>query len=282
MKGRANHSSPSHGCALAEDECGDLPGRDSAPGRRSRPREPRPGHHSSPSHGYALAQADVEFEAVDGLAHWKKRGPQPGLRSVFSLYTESITVVATPDSGIRTTRDLIGKRIDIGHPDSGARRSAVDALDALGVDWRTGTDVYEETPDDRASLYLQGKLDAFFHTVGHPTMDIRFAVNSVPGARLVALDNISELLERHGYYSISTIPIGLYPGLANEGDVETVGIKTLFLTSAEAPDDVVYTLTRAVFEVIESLGEYDEVLKGVTSESMIQGSSAPLHRGAAR
>jgi TRAP transporter TAXI family solute receptor len=113
-------------------------------------------------------------------------------------------------------------------------------------------------------------------------MDIRFAVNSVPGARLVALDNISELLERHGYYSISTIPIGLYPGLANEGDVETVGLKTLFLTSAEVPDDVVYTLTGAVFEDIESLGEYDEVLKGLTSESMIQGSSAPLHPGAAR
>jgi hypothetical protein len=231
---------------------------------------------------FGISQADVEHQAVNGLATWEDRGPQTDLRAIFTLYTDSITIVATPESGIRSTRDLTGKRIDIGHPDSGVRQNAIDALDVVGVDWRTSTSIHGETPDDRSSMYLRGELDAFFQTVGHPTVDIKFAVNSVSGARLVALDNIAELLERHPYYSRSVIPIGLYPGVKNDEDVKTDGVKTVFVTSANVPEDVVYKVTRAVFEGIESLGEYDPVMKSLTRETMLEGATAPLHPGASR
>jgi TRAP transporter TAXI family solute receptor len=231
---------------------------------------------------FGLTQADVEYQAVKGISEWKERGPQSDLRAMFSLYTDSITVVATPASGARTTRDLIGKRIDIGHPDSGGRRNAIDALDAIGVDWRAGSTILEESADDRSSRYLHGELDAFFQTVGHPTMDILFAVNSVPGARLIELDNIEGLLAKHPYYAKSVIPVALYPGVANPEDVETVGIRTLFVTSAHVSEDVVYAVTRAVFEDVQALGRYDPVLKDLTKPRMLEGATAPLHPGAAR
>jgi hypothetical protein len=231
---------------------------------------------------FGIAQGDVEYQAVNGLAGWEDRGPQADLRAVFTLYTDAITVIAAPAAAIRTTRDLIGRRIDIGHPGSGVRSNAIDALDALGVDWRTDTTVHEETPSQRSSMYLRGELDAFFHTVGHPTTDIEFAVNSTPGARLVSLDNIGQLLEGHPYYSRTVIRVDLYPGIHNEADVETVGVKTVFVTSAKVPEDVVYRVTRAVFEAIEKLGEYDPVMKGLTPASMLEGAHAPLHPGALR
>lgn len=231
---------------------------------------------------FGIVQADAEHEAVKGLGSWQATGPQTELRSVFSLYTETITVVAAPDAQIFRTRDLIGQRIDIGHPDSGGRRNAVDVLDALGTDWRADTTVLGEAPSDRSALYLRGEIDAFFTTVGHPSPDIHFAVRSVPGARFVGIDNIADLLEQHPYYSAEVIPISLYTGVRNDEDVETVGVKTLFVTSAQVPDEVVYTLTRAVFEGLESLSEFDPVLDGLTKQEMAEGSTAPLHPGAAR
>jgi TRAP transporter TAXI family solute receptor len=231
---------------------------------------------------FGIAQADREYQAANGLADWKDRGPQKDLRAVFSLHTDSITVVATLASGIRTTRDLIGKRVDIGHPDSGSRQNAIDALDVAGIDWREDMIVYGDDPDDRSSKYLRGELDAFFHTVGHPTMDIRFAVNSLPRARLIPLSNIEKLLSTHPYYSRSVIPIGLYPDVENENDVETVGVKAIFLTSAKIPDEIVYSITRAVFDDIESLGKFDPVLKTLSRTSMLEDVTVPLHSGALR
>ena len=146
-----------------------------------------------------------------GLAEWMDRGPQEDLRAVFSLHIDSITVVATPESGIRTTDDLVGKRVDIGHPESGSRKNAIDALKAAGLDWQTDFEASENDPDVRATKYLDGELDAFFYTVGHPTLDIKFAVNSIPRARLIPLSNIDRMISQFTYYTRSTIPVALYP-----------------------------------------------------------------------
>jgi TRAP transporter TAXI family solute receptor len=227
-----------------------------------------------------LAQADVTHRAVSGLGDWEAQGPAAELRAVLSLYTEAVTVVATPASNIRTTRDLIGKRIDIGHPGSGVHRNAVDVLDALGTDWRTGTTVHEEPPDTRSQMYLDGQLDAFFLTVGHPTTELEFAVHSVPGARLVALDGVAELVAEHAYYMATAVPVALYPGIENEAGVETVGIRTLLLTSSAVPDAVVHAVVRAVFEGVASLGKFDPVLKGLSPEEMVEVGATPLHPGA--
>ena len=231
---------------------------------------------------FGIAQADRQYQAVNGLAEWKERGPQKDLRAVFSLYTESVTLVATKDSGIRTVQDVRGKRVDIGHPDSGIRQNSIDALDAAGIDWKKDIIVYGEKPDARADMYLHSKLDAFFHTVGHPNADIRFAVNSLPGARFIPLVNIEKLLSKYPYYSKTFIPIKLYPGAANKEDVETFGIRATFLTSANISDDVVYAITKTIFDDFESLGEYDPVLNTFKKESMLEGLMAPIHSGALR
>lgn len=228
---------------------------------------------------FGLAQADVVHRAVSGLGHWEAQGPAE-LRAVFSLYTEAVTVVATPASGVRTTRDLIGQRVDIGHPDSGVHRNAIDVLDALGTDWRTGTTIQEEQPDARSQMYLDGKLDAFFLTEGHPTTELEFAVHSVPGARLVALDGVAELVAEHPYYMATVIPVALYPRIENEGDIETVGMRTLLLTSSAVPEDVVRAIVRAVFEQVESLGKFDPVLQELSREEMVEVGATPLHSGA--
>jgi TRAP transporter TAXI family solute receptor len=231
---------------------------------------------------FGIAQADRQYQAINGLAEWKGRGPQKDLRAVFGLYTESVTLVASRDSGIKTIEDLRGKRVDIGHPHSGLRKNAIDALTAAGIDWRKDIKAYEEKPYERTRMYLHGELDAYFDTIGHPSTSMLFAVNSVPMARFIPLVNIDKLLSKYPYYSKSIISVKLYPGILNMEDVDTFGVKATFLTSANIRDDVVYAITKAIFEEFESLGEFDPILNTFRKESMLEGLTVPIHSGALR
>ncbi len=231
---------------------------------------------------FGIAQADRQYQAFNGLAEWKGKGPQKDLRAVFSLYTESVTLVAGRDSGISAIHDLRGKRVDIGLPGSGTRNNAIDALDAAGIDWGKDIEVHAEKLDIRLNMLMHSSIDAFFHTVGHPSQNIKFATYSVRGARFIPLVNIEKILSTNLYYSKSFIPIELYPRADNKNDVETIGVKATFLTSAKVPDDIVYAITKAVFDDLESLGQYDPVLKTFRKENMLNGLTAPIHPGALR
>ena len=231
---------------------------------------------------FGIAQADHQHQAVNGLAEWKDKGPQMDLRAVFSLYTESVTLVAGGDSGIRSIDDLKGKRVDIGLSGSGTRQNAIDALDAAGIDWKTDLKVHEEMPDDRLAMFMHSDLDAFFYTVGHPNSDMKLATFSVRGARFIPLVNIVKILSTYPYYSKSYIPIQQYPFADNEKDVETIGVKAILLTSAGVSEKIVYDITKAVFDDSELLSEKKLVLKTFGKENMLEGMTAPIHPGALR
>ena len=235
---------------------------------------------------FGIAQSDRQYQALNGLAEWKEKGPQKDLRAVFSLYTESVTLVAAYSSDISAIHDLKGKRVDIGLPGSGTRQNAIDVLDAAGIEWETDMVVHQEKLDDRIRMLTHSSVDAFFHTIGHPSQDIKSATLSVGGIRFIPPVNIEKILSENPYYSKSVIPIVFYPYAANKKNVETIGVKATFLTSAKVPDDIVYAVTKAVFDDLESLGDYDHVLKHFVStirkENLLEGLTAPIHPGALR
>ena len=232
---------------------------------------------------FGIAQSDRQYQAFNGLAEWKEKGPQKDLRAVFSLYTESVTLVAGGNSSITSIHDLRGKRVDIGLPGSGTRRNAIDVLDAAEIEWEKDMEVHEENLDDSIKMLMHSDVDAFFHTVGHPSQDIKSATFSVRGIRFIPPVNIEKILSENPYYSKSFIRKELYPFAGNMKDVETIGVKATFLTSAKVPDDIVYAVTKAVFDDLKSLGYYTHLFKHtVRKESMLDGLTAPIHPGALR
>jgi TRAP transporter TAXI family solute receptor len=76
------------------------------------------------------------------------------------------------------------------------------------------------------------------------------------------------------------IPVKFYPGAANESDVPTFGVKATFVTSADVPDEVVYAITKEVFENFEAFKKLHPAYSVLTKESMLAGLSAPIHPGA--
>jgi TRAP transporter TAXI family solute receptor len=233
---------------------------------------------------FGIAQSDRQYQAFNGLAEWKDKGAQKDLRSMFSIYTESVTLVASVDSGARTIKDLKGKRVNIGKIGSGGRQNAIDALNAAEIDWKTDIKVIEKGKKyDVQSMLMRGDLDAFFYTVGHPSTVIKFATVGAKQTLFIPIANIERLLSKYPYYVKSFVPVSLYPQAANEEDVKTFGVKATFVTSAKIPDNVVYVITKEVFENLGSLKFSHPTLKMLTKESMVKGGlTAPIHPGALR
>jgi hypothetical protein len=72
----------------------------------------------------------------------------------------------------------------------------------------------------------------------------------------------------------------MYPGAQNDGDTETIGMKATLVTSAKVPENVVYAITKEVFENFEEFKKLHPAYATLTKEGMLRGLSAPLHPGA--
>jgi hypothetical protein len=52
------------------------------------------------------------------------------------------------------------------------------------------------------------------------------------------------------------------------------------VTSAQVPDEVVYAITKEVFDNFDEFKKLHPAYAGLTKESMLEGLSAPIHPGA--
>ena len=231
---------------------------------------------------FGVVQSDRQYQAINGLAEWKDRGKQEDLRAVFSVHPESITLVAAVDADIEKIEDLKGKRVNIGNPGSGQRQNSIDALNAVGIDYKTDLTAESVKAAEAPGLLQDGRIDAFFYTVGHPSGAIKEATAGARKVRIISVTGpgIDKLIAANPYYAKARVPISLYPGAQNDADVETFGVKATFVTSAKVPENVVYAIAKEVFDNFEDFKNLHPAYAVLTKESMLDGLSAPLHAGA--
>lgn len=229
---------------------------------------------------FGVVQSDRQYQAIKGTAEWKDKGPQSDLRAVFSIHPESVTLAAAVDAGINDIRDLKGKRVNIGNPGSGQRQNSIDALEAVGIDYQTDLNAESVKAAEAPGLLQDGRIDAFFYTVGHPSGAFKEATAGARKVRFVPITGIDELLSKYPYYAKSFVPVKEYPGAENEGDVDTFGVKATLVTSAKVSDDVVYAVTKEVFENFEEFKGLHPAYEVLTKQNMLEGMSAEIHPGA--
>ncbi len=229
---------------------------------------------------FGVVQSDRQFQAINGLAEWKDKGAQKDLRAVFSIHPESVTLVAAVDAGIADIKDLKGKKVNIGNPGSGQRQNAIDALEAVGINPEKDLQAEAVKASEAPGLLQDGRIDAFFYTVGHPSGAIKEATSGARKVRFATVTDMDKLLAQYPYYAKSAIPVAMYPGAQNDKDAATFGVKATFVTSAKVPDEVVYAITKEVFDNFDEFKKLHPAYSTLTKESMLDGLSAPIHPGA--
>jgi TRAP transporter TAXI family solute receptor len=230
----------------------------------------------------ALAQSDSLHDAVTATGAFAGRGVDTQVRALFSPVTEAFMVLTRADDWVTQVIDLRGLRINIGAPASGSEITFRRLLNARG--WTPGD--FGRMSGLRASLQANalcaGRVDAISFVAANPVpvmQEATFACKS----RFVPLDQefARALIERYPYYVPAEIPAGLYPN--NPDPVSTIGVRAVLVASAATPDDVVYEVTRTVFENLPELRTLHLAFAAIGVDDMLdQCVFAPVHPGAAR
>jgi len=230
---------------------------------------------------FGVAQSDRQYQAVMGIEDWKDKGPQKDLRAVFSIHPETVDLIAAVDANINSIQDLKGKRVNIGNVGSGYRQNAIDALEANGLNWEKDFNAESLKAAEAPGLIQDGRIDAAFYTVGHPSGYYKEATSGARKIKFIPIEHVEGLLAKYPYYAkaVTRVP-ELYPGAENDKDVPTFGVKATFVTSAKVPDEVVYAIVKEVFDNFEDFKKLHPAYAGLTKQSMLEGLSAPLHPGA--
>ncbi len=230
---------------------------------------------------FGVVQSDRQYQAYNGLAEWEGKA-QTKLRAVFSLHPETVTLVAAADAGIKDIKDLKGKTVNIGNPGSGQLQNSIDALEAAGLNYETDIKAEQVKAAEAPGLLQDGRIDAFFYTVGHPNGAMKEATAGTRKVRFVPITGpgVDKLIKAKPYYAKAFVPMSNYESAVNTEDVPTFGVKATFVTSADVPEDVVYAVTKEVFENFDEFKGLHPAYAVLTKESMLEGLSAPLHPGA--
>lgn len=229
-----------------------------------------------------VAQSDRQFEAAKGRSEWAEKGPQKNLRSVFSLHSETFFMVASEDSGIKSYAELKGKDAAVGNPGSGTRQNTKDILAAYGLSLEDLGKAEGLKASESAKVLQDGRIGAFAYTVGNPAGLIKEATSGRIKVRFLPADPaaLAKLLEGRPYYVKAVIPVAFYPMSLDKADVPTFAVKATLITRASVPEEVVYAITKTVFENLNELKKLHPALNGLTPRHMLEGLSAPLHPGA--
>ncbi len=230
---------------------------------------------------FGVAQSDWQYHAYNGTSKFKGKGKFSKLRAVFSVHPEPVTVIARDDSGIKQLTDVKGKRMNIGNPGSGTRGTWEVIEEALGWKRSDLKLAAEMKSAETGQAVCDDKIDAYFWLVGHPSALTQESLASC-AAHLVDVKGpaIDKLVADNSFYRKATIPAGMYN---NDRDIQTFGVGATFVTSADVPDNVVYTIVKAVFDNFADFKKLHPAFANLKEKEMITDSlSAPIHRGAVK
>lgn len=230
---------------------------------------------------FGVVQSDRQYQAWHGLAEWKDKGPQKDLRSIFAIHPESIVLVASARSEIKSVMDLKNKRVNLGNPGSGQLQNSKDAIATFGL---TEKDIKAEYVKavEAPGLLQDERIDAFFYTVGHPSGNIKEATSGRIKVRLIHLTGnpIDTLVKKYPYYTKAVTPIKFYPSSLNKEDVPSFGVKGTFLTRKNLDEEIVYNITKEIFNNLSEFKKLHPAYEVLNKKNMLEGLSAPIHRGA--
>lgn len=230
-----------------------------------------------------FAQSDVTFWAYNGSGVFEGKEPLKKLRVLANLYPEHIHVVVRKDSPFQKVTDLKGKRIGIGLQASGAKVGAVLILEAHGM--KENEDYQAEYLNSTQSIerMRDGQLEAMITVTGYPQAAIAELATTVGGRLLpIGAKEAAIVKEKAPFYYDEKIPGGVYEGI--ESDTATLAVGAQWLVSADASDELIYDITKALWNdnTRKLLDKGHAKGKAIQMERAMDAVGIPMHPGAAK
>ena len=248
----------------------------------------------------AIVQNDTMVNAYNGLSkNFAETGKITNFSVIGEVYPEVIQIV-TDDASITSLADLknSNKSVSIGDVGSGVEANAVALLQKYGIDITFDETAKKYTSNDiviqnlsvakSADAMKDDKLDVFFFTSGAPATSItELAV--AKNVYMIGLSDtvITEFISdkkidgKYEVYSKQPITNAQYSFIPTNKTVYTIGVSATYIVSNSLSEEVVYNITKAMWESKGSIGHAVESTMD-TAYALVTIGNVPVHPGAAK
>lgn len=225
----------------------------------------------------ALIQNDIADYAYNGTEMFAGNRVD-NIRAIAAWYPETIQFVTLKEFGIKAISDVKGLRVGVGAPGSGTMVEALAILDKAGINRQNTT--IRDLDFKEVAIALQDKtIEAGCIVAGIPTPAIVDVANARDVYILEITDDIyNSINKQHPFFVQQLVPSGTYKGL--DKAIKTVAVKAMLVTRADMPDDIVYNITKAMFENLDILAAAHPRARDINLNTALDGMSIPLHPGA--
>lgn len=225
----------------------------------------------------AFIQNDIAYYAVNGTEMFKDKKVE-SLKGLATLYPETIQIVTTAKTGIKSLADLKGKKVAVGAAGSGTEANARQILGIAGITYQD-IKVQYLSFGEAASALKDGNVDAAFVTAGHPTAAIQDLATQ-NDVVLIPVDAAmaDKLIAKYPYYTKLNIPAKTYNKV--DADTPAVAVKCMLAVTDKMDADTGYAVVKALYGNLDRMKAAHNVAKNITKASAKEGMSIKLNAGA--
>ena len=205
---------------------------------------------------------------------------KPSTRAIALLFSEVFHLIATKESGINQVRDLRGKRIALMPKGSRSHDIFWELAAHYGLDEDDFEAISLSLPQANKAL-SQAKVDALFLVTALRNQGLVDLLQN-PQIKLVPIDQGDALRLLLPAVEASKIPKGTYNGaipIPTE-DLPTVAVRAVLVTNFDLDSNLVYEITRILFEARNDLAELYPKAVMIPMANSLEHGSFLFHPGA--
>ncbi len=199
------------------------------------------------------------------------------IRMIANLYPEDMHLVLPKGTKLGSLKDLAGKKVGVAAAGSGTQVSVRMILKHYDIK----ADELELNLGQSTQRLADGQIDAFFYAGGTPFAAL-IQLGSTKGFELYTFSDAErkEINSIIPYYVESLIPAGTYQNITY--DVPTVAVSGQLITGANQPEELVYEITKALWNknTRKLLDKGHAKGKQILLETALKGVLIPVHPGA--
>ncbi len=227
---------------------------------------------------FALSNAAITYFAGRGGEGWDRAYP---VRSIMTLAPNVALFVTQSSSGIDNLSDLQGRRVTVGPAGAGFEYFVEPLLEAHGITYGDFSPL-NATQQAAVDMLTDGSADATFLGGAVPTASITQAAASMDITFLPYGDTEKQrLIDNYLFFRPATIPADTYRGQDEPYDGLDVG-SMHFITSADAPDELIYSVTQLLYENRELVVEKHAAGRAINPNNVVRDTGTEFHPGAIR
>jgi hypothetical protein len=228
-----------------------------------------------------MVMGSIAYKATEGEKPFEQKLP---LVALFQLYPAPEHIVTVSGKGIRSIKDLKGKKVSIDVPGSGCAVMAQAMLQEYGFDLQKDLTIAHLSQNESAQALKDGIVDAVFFNFAYPAA----AVLDLAATRDIVLvpvepTMLEKMLKKYPYYVMSVIPARTYPKV--DYDVLCLGDSNVLVANRKMDDSVAYKVVKAIFENVDkgqwALKNIHPIAAQFTPQNAVN-SPIPLHPGAVK